>query len=489
MNRDLKEWYLELKSFEKERLKGQFSESPKALQLIEFLEKHSKRAFRTEEVVTFLYKDEKHPYEKLQNRYFKLRKKLIEGLSTQAVNTDDLPLVAEEKTLLNCRTLVNRNNFSTARRELVALAEKCWELNIFELLPDVLHNLIYCNQALNDFRENETLFKQQELSIRLQAELREQQMLSRIAFDKFVMEGFNSAREIFQKMHQVALRNKQHPRFMLNYHFSSVTVGSGTTGNKLHALSRHFRALEELIAKHPGMPPINYEPNHELLLKYYLTFSRGMYEFKKGDAEASYEAFRESWTVLDMVPNLRVKKSENNYRNKIHIEIAAQRYAEAIQTANELLEYQKAQNAKNNQLLTYYEIMQIYTYSFPNITCDNPEFLLRKLDEYLRQLKKSDPMQVLGEVSMTKAVFLFVNGFYKEALKASEAKECVENIKQRGLELYMDLFKLPFRNTETNRQQLIDKLKHQVFNTPGSALQFPLKRALRMIKLLGNRKA
>jgi hypothetical protein len=104
MNRDLKEWYFNLKIFEKEKLKTQFSESPKALQLIDFLEKSKDRSFKTGDVVTFLYKDEKgdHPYEKLQNRFFKLRKKLIESLSTQVVNGEDIPLETEERTMLNC---------------------------------------------------------------------------------------------------------------------------------------------------------------------------------------------------------------------------------------------------------------------------------------------------------------------------------------------------------------------------------------------------
>jgi hypothetical protein len=486
MNYDLKEWYLNLKPFEKEKLKSQFNESPKALLLIDFLDKYKEKSFRTNDVVTFLYKDEEkaQPYEKLQNRYFKLRKKLIESFSMQAVSGDELPLVPEEKALLSCRTLINRNNFSAAKRELTSIAKRCWDLNIFELLPEVLHQLIYCNQALNNFAENKKIFEEQELSIRLQAELREQQMLSRIGFDKFVMEGFNSAHDVIKKMHQLALRNKDYPRFMLNYHFSSVTLGASSTGNKLHALSRHFRELEEIIAKNPGMPSINYEPNHSLLLKYYLTNSRGMYEFMKGDIENSYKAFKESWSVLDTVPDLRVKKSENNYRNKIHIEIVAQRYAEALQTANELLEHQKQHNTKDSQLLTYYEIVQIYTYSFPDLKCDNPDFYLRKLDEYIRQLKKNDPLQVLGEVCTTKAVFLFIHKRYDEAKAAAKTKECKTNIEIRGLQLYHDLFELPFKNTDAARQQLTDKLKQQIFNTQGGALQSPLKRALKLMKFV-----
>lgn len=484
MNHDLKEWYLNLKPFEKEKLKSQFSESPKALRLLDFLDRYREKSFRTNDVVTFLYKDEEdnQPYEKLQNRYFKLRKKLIESFSMQPVSGDELPLVQEERTLLNCRTLINRNNFVAAKRELAALAERCWELNIFELLPEALHQLIYCNQALNDYAGNEKIFEEQERSIRLQAELREQQMLSRIAFDRFVMKGFNSCREVIKKMHQLALRNKDYPRFMLNYHFSSVTLGSSSTGNKLHALSRHFRELEEIVAKNPGMPSINYEPNHPLLLKYYMTYSRGMYEFMKGDIEASYKAFREAWSVLDAVPDLRVKKSENSYRNKIHIEITAQRYEEALQTANGLLEHQKVQNAKENQLLTYYEIVQIYTYSFPDIRGDNPAFLLRKLDEYIKALKKKDPLQVLGEVCVTKAVFLFIHKQYEEARAFSKTKECRANLEQRSLQVYHDLFELPFRNTEAARQQLTDKLKKQIYNTQNADLQFPLKRALKLIK-------
>jgi hypothetical protein len=364
------------------------------------------------------------------------------------------------------------------------LAQKCWDLNIFELLPEVLHQLIYCNQALNIFADNEKLFRDQELAIRLCSELREQQLLSRLAFHKFVTEGFASSHEMLKKMHQLALRNKSYPRFMINYHFSSVSIGSGSTGNKPHAVSRHLRELEQLMSKHPGMPSVNYEPNHELLLKYYLMYSRGMYEFMKGNADESYKAFKEAWNILDSVPNLRVKKSENSYRNKIHIEIVAQRYEEALQSANELLEHQKAQNAKENQLLTYYEIVQIYTYSFPGIVSDNPDFLLRKTDEFIRMLKKNDPMQILGEACMAKAVFLFINKRYKEALQLSKTKECRDNMKLRKLELYAELFELPFKETDNSRQQLTDKIKKQLFNTPGGDLQWPLKRALKMIKLV-----
>lgn len=482
MNHDLSQWYSGLQAYERSKLQQLFAGSPKASTLIAFLEKNQGKNFRTSEAVEAVYSGERKEYGVLQNRYFKLRKKLVDSIKSKGGSSGSYALAAEEAAYFNCRTLISRSNYATAKKELTELRDKCHKLNIFELLPQALNQLIYCNQALNVFHENEALFREQEDAVRLQHDLGTQQLLSRVAFHKCVTKGFASTQKELRQMKLIALRNKAWPRFLLNYHFTSFSLGSISSGNKVHALSRHLGDIEKILAKHPSLPAITYEYNYLPLQKFYLCSARGSYFFLKGDMEHCFLNFSESWDILEKTPELRVRKSDNYFRNKMRIQISAERYPEALATCDEWMEHLKSQKRREEKHFVYAGMMEVYSYAYPLLRCGSPDFLLSRMDEHIRSLKKNDPQRLMGEACAHKAMFQYVHQRFNEALETSRSKECIAFLKFRKMDVYSDLFSLPLAYSEVAKKHVQDKIKKQLFSATNADAVFPLKWALRMVK-------
>src|ERR1051326_6417565 len=147
MNKQLFDSYKKLAETEKAEMRFRLKDSPVGLSFIEFLDKCNNRNFRNSDVVQHIYKDEldKKPYAVLENRFFKLRKKITdEFLSRASDHATFLP--EEENELQNCRKLIRENEKEAAFHRLTALEKDCWEKNIFELLPAIIDQLIFCNQ-------------------------------------------------------------------------------------------------------------------------------------------------------------------------------------------------------------------------------------------------------------------------------------------------------------------------------------------------------
>lgn len=483
MNKLLIDKFQQLDLSNKEKLFKKIKYSDKINKLLNFIEKNGTRNFNSLEAVKYIYEKELEDVSitVLQNRYFKLRKKTLDELDSLNENTSFKNINKEEDALYYCKNLVRKNDHTTAVKEFHALAKECWKKNIFELLPDIYHSLSYCNQVLNDHAENNKIFKLFKNGNFLVNELRKQQLLSKQAYHFCVTKGFPATRNYLYKMRQIADRNSEYPRFKLNYHFSSFTLGIISFGNKLHASARHFNELQKLRNKNPDIPILNFEPEHKMTTEYYLQISKASFEYFRGDLEQSHEAMIKSWGIMEGNPILKKRKSENHYRNKMHIEIACEKFKEAVKTCHELLEYQREQKKYDNQLLAYAEMAQVYVYSYPLKIIDNPEFLLEKLNLFLNKLKRKDPQRLLGEIYTLKASMLFVLKRYDEALNTFKIKSCKKFCESIGLSLFNDFFLLPFEKSEKKINQLKHNIHKELFKNPTYKIQSELKWMLKMV--------
>ena len=487
MNKQLLVHYNKLSTKERKSVLVKFDESPKAKRLLSFLESYEGTNFKSREAVKDIYIDDlvTTKFEKLQNRYFKLRKKVLAELSTEQKNISQIAeLPDEERQLHYCLELIRNNEHSIAVKELQTLINKCLYKNIFELLPDLYFQLEYCFQVLNQHDESQKIFEDHHKAIELEKNFRSQQLLSKQAYHFCVTKGFKNARSYLYKMKEISHQNKDYPRFSLNYHFASFSLGMISWGNKLHASSRHYNHIKKIRGENPEMPILNYDSGYLFTSEYYLLISQASYEYFKGDIEKSYECIKRSWEILSNNPNLSIKKSENHYRNKMHIEVAAEKFEEAIKTCEELLEYQREQGIFENQLLAYAELAQIYIHAWPKKLYDNPDLLLENIDKYIFKLKRKDPQRLLGEIYALKASLLFLKGEYEDAVSTYKVKSCTTLCSSLGLELYEDLFKLPLDKTQDKINTLQTKIQKKLFKQQTHKIEGELKWILRMVQII-----
>ena len=157
-----------------------------ALRLLDFLQQTKKEKPSTLEIVQFVYgpATAELPLNVQQNRFFKLRKKVLElmdhadeqGESVEGV----LPL---ERRLFHSRELVNDNFFEQAQKELSALVADLWSANVFEWLPEALHLQVICKRALNVKEALSTLLTDLENAAQLQFEFRRMQAMGGRLFE------------------------------------------------------------------------------------------------------------------------------------------------------------------------------------------------------------------------------------------------------------------------------------------------------------------
>src|ERR1041385_5871622 len=181
MNSLLQNRYNELGKEEIFLLRKRISDSPRALLLFDFLEKRKEKKINTNDAVDFIYKGDSEKFEVVRNRFFKLRKQVIDLIndSGKSSSANGMLLLPLEEKLYRCRQLISENHFQLAKNELRQLIAECREANIFEILPEAIGQLIYCNMAMNVLKENEKLLTELNEASSLLNDLRQMQVLSR----------------------------------------------------------------------------------------------------------------------------------------------------------------------------------------------------------------------------------------------------------------------------------------------------------------------
>ncbi len=485
MNQLLQTRYNDLGPDEKFQLRHKLSDSPRALLLVDLLEKRRDKKINSNDAVEFIYKGEKESFEILRNRFFKLRKQVIECCSENGknANTSGLILLPLEEQLYNCRKLVSENHFQLARKELRQLISECRKQNIFEILPDALSQLIYCNMAMNVLKDNERLLDEVSHASVIQNDFRHAQANSRKIYLYVISKQYHRIPSVLRQMRKMATMRAGFPRFRIHYHFTVVGYTIGIPGFSTRAHARHFSSLKKLMAKHPGMPAGYYEPNGDALMQFYLLMAEGTHLYMKGDVASCYNFFREAWEIMERTPNLRIKKADSYFSNRIAIEVATGRYKEALKSAEDLIEFQKEQHQEEKKLKGYAEIATIYSYAYPNLKCPNPDFLIGQLKNYVSLLKKNNAGSLNDGLS-TLAVFHFLNGDWKASKKIMEQKGPREVFSKMNLEVYNQLLVMSPSTSFEQIVQLKNEIERQLLKAISSDMVFSLRRAINLVKLL-----
>jgi hypothetical protein len=485
MNQLLQSRYNELGPDEIVQLRHKLSGSPRALLLFDLLEKRRDKKINISDAVDFIYKGETESFETLRNRFFKLRKQVIGYFEEggQNKNSGGFTLLPLEEALYKSRQLISENHFQLARQELRQLITACRQQNIFELIPDALGQLIYCNMAMNVMKDNEKLLDEITDASLLLHDLRTAQATSRKVYHYVVSKNYIRIPALLRQLRRLAIMRAGFPRFRLLYHFTVTSYTMGIPGFSTRAHARHLGSLKNLMAKYPGMPAGYYEPNGAALMQFYVMNSEGMHLFMKGDVASCYKYFRDSWEIMERTPNLRIRKADSYFSNRIAIEIATGRYREALKTAEDLIEFHKEQRQEEKRLKGYAEMAVIYTYAYPAMKCPNPDFIISQLKSYISVLKKNDSPMLADGLS-TLAIFYFMQGDWKAAKKIAEMSSSKEVFQKMNLDIYNELLVLSPSSAQEKILTLKVRLEKQLHVAVSSDLVFSLRRALNLLELL-----
>lgn len=477
MNKYVYDTYTKLNETERAEFTGKFRNSPTVIRFIEFLGSSSNPNFKTRAAIEAVYGDEKEKeYSILENRFFKLRKKIKDELE-QTKRSENLYVhTEEEQKLLFIKQLLASGNKETAHKELTELEKVCWERNIFELLPSVIDQLIFCNQSFNRLNENKPLFIRLEKAIELLHDINVCGMTTRKIYEINFTKGIKNAVSELKSLRKFASKHKEYPRFLLCYHHVSAYYKLGSKDYIGHTseISRHLNAFKKLQSIHPMIPLMMYKVNYVQQQHMHFNQMTMSYHFGKCEFEETYQVMKEVWDVI-MKENsiLKMYKTESSYYNMITAQCMTQRYQEALETINDFILYLKANHQTDKLVLANVLKARVYSDVYPQAYKIDPEFLLEQVEDYLKILKKEDNMMIsLDQTLVLKAKLQIFKNQYKKA-KAVIAEPVAKNylLALNLFEPFMELINILSENSGRNNRKLsefnktVQLLKHKA-NTP-----------------------
>jgi len=431
MNKELCQSYASLTEIAKADLRNKYKDSPIGLRLIDFLEKLEKPDFKTTEAVAYIYKESKdEKYSVLENRYFKLRKKIVDELGNkQSSSLSDLPI--EEAELNHCKQMIASGKKKEAYKLLTALEKTCWEKNLFELLPSVLDNMIFCNQGFNQVDKNTALYKKLEEAIALQYDLNMAIMYTRQMYEVFFAKGTTWDKELSESLKVLGDKHKAYPRFIMLYHYVSVSykLTSMDYADNMQVISRHLTEFKKLYEQNPGIPIVIYKTGYDKLFHFHYNQITALYYTNKAEFEEAYMAMREMWNMVHSGDAMFLMyKTDSLYFNMFAMQCVTGRYRDAYETCNALAVYVKDTGRQDIMPMVNSLKGMLYAMAYPQTFKLDATYLLEQVEEYIRTLKKKgDNVHFpLAQAMFVKAELFILRADYKNAAKLLDDARVVE---------------------------------------------------------------
>jgi hypothetical protein len=472
MNKALYDTYKKLSDTERSELNFKFKDSPVGLKLLEFLEKCENRNFKNSDAVKFVYPGDATSYSILENRYFKLRKKIADELQAPSSINPSQILTDEELKLYRCKNLVLNDNKEEAFRQLSELEKDCWQKNIFELLPAIIDQLIFFNQSFNRNDDNKQLFQKLEKAIQLQHDMNRFLMIARQVYEINYRKGIRHAKKELNSLKEIASKHDEFPRFLMCYHHISLyyKLGSQDYITEMQVVSRHLAEFKKLYAQNPLMPLISYKVNYVKYQHFHFNQSTMFYHFNRCEFEEAYQCMNEVWDLVHASGSIfGMYKSESFYNNMFTVQRVAGKYEEANRTSDFFINFLKENNQQNKLCVAYTQKARLYADIYPNTGMIKMDFsyLLAQVDEYIREVKKTGNAQLSFEqVLALKMQLLLIRKDYgkaKEIMKMKEVQDYLEPV--NCFELFREFMFLLENKTPASKefQELSKKASAQKY--------------------------
>lgn len=465
--------FSKLTNLQKEKLNSEFRNAPLMLKLIAFLEKQGDKPFTSHVCIQKVYGIELSDpeYRVVENRFFKLRKKLLDGLSQASSSTTETAhSLDEEMELRECIELLNRGQKDLSYKRLEELEKRCWQKNLFELLPRILDRLVFCNQSFNRLQENKPIYQRYDEAVRANTLVLQVLKKVRQVYEINYQKGITAAKSELRFIKKVADNNPQYPRFEFIYHHLSLyyKLGSSEYLDKMPVLGKHHAAVKKIYSEHGNMT-IFYTPNYEYYQEVHLKEISMFYLYNKCDFE---EAYRESCELKKFISDNNSPKAESFFYNAFRAELAAGKYHDAKQTLEEYADVLRRNKQTNRLAFVYALHMMLYVYAYPKVKTDNLDYAEKMLGQYMKWAQKNKNLITPYEEALViQAGYNHIRGRHSENLQL---------LKEQDLEKYFEskeLYRLFVDFNETfaargNKQELrarIDALRFKVL-TPNSVL-------------------
>lgn len=464
MNKEVFDSYFKLNDTQKSELKFRFKDSPVGLRFLSFLEQVKSRNFKNTEAVSFIYDSKVATYNVLENRYFKLRKKVLDELNSLSMtkNSESVLLADEEKRLYTAKIQALAENKEAAYKQLSELEKECWEKNIFELLPTIIDLLIFLNQSFNRLERNKTLFIRYEKAIQLLFDIQKLGFNARLIYEINFSRGIKFAQKQFTTIKEIALKNKDYPRFEMCYHHISLyyKLGSANYYNDMQVISRHLSAYKKLYAQNPLMPLITYRVNYVKYQHFHYANSVMFYHFNRCEFNEALSGYQDVWDMVhEQGSAFSVYKTESLYSNMFTLLCMTEKYEEANLTSDMLIQFLKENNQTDSLPFAYSMKVRLYTDLYPNVKWLKMDkgFLFDQLNEYIKRVKKdNNSLLPYDQAMLIKFRVDVLEKKFKAAL-ATLKDEAVQNyLKELGLkDYYAELIQLLIENSDEKWHSLM----------------------------------
>ncbi|MBL0329536.1 MAG: hypothetical protein IPP64_09005 [Bacteroidetes bacterium] len=479
MNKKLYDDFKKLNETEASELSFKFKDSPVGLKLIHFLQACTNRNFKNSDAVASVYgsSKDKSEYGVLENRYFKLRKKIHDELlkSTSDNQSGEL-LTPEQLILFRNKNITSATNKEGAYKELLELEKECWRKNIFELLPDILDQLIFLNQSFNRLERNKPLFERLEKAAVLQNDMNRCIVLSRKIYEINFVKGIKAAKAELALIKDFAEKHKAYPRFLMCYHHISLyyKLGSQDYLHYQQVVSRHLTAFKKLFAKHSETPLLSYKVNYTKFQHFHFNNITMFFHFNRCEFEEAYHFMNDSWALVNNNDSvLKVYKTETLYFNLTTAQCMTGRFAEANATNNLFITFLKENNQLENLPFAYVQKARIISDTFPQTFKMDIDFLMNQVEEYIKKVRKTEnALASLEDTLVLKLKWLILKKQFAKAANLLEDKIVVNVLTQAHvLDLFQEFILLLQQPSDKNRllEELVKKAqqrKHKA-TTPG----------------------
>lgn len=468
MNKDLYDEFKKLTDIKKSELHFKFKDSPVGLRLIDFLEHCSNRNYKNSDAVAFVYKEdkEKTAFSILENRYFKLRKKMFDELQDTADVQSNLLLTEEQLILYRCKNISSANNKEGAYKELIELEKQCWSKNIFELLPDIIDQLIFCNQSFNRLERNKPLYERLQKANELNYDMNRCVLISRQIYEINYTKGITFAKRELAILKELAEKNKVYPRFLMCYHHVSLYYKLGSTDNRSYqqVVSRHLSAFKKLFANNPEIPLVSYKVNYISNQHFHFNQITMFYHFNRCEFDDAYHSMKSSWDLVHSSDSiLKNYKTESLYFNLHTAQCMAERYAEANETSDLFIAFLKENNQSEKLPFAYVQKARVVCDTYPQTFKFDLQFLMDQVDEYIKRVRKTDNVQApLDQTLVLKLKLLIILKEFGKAKKLM-AEESVEKYLKgvHSFDLVADLIRIA-ENEKGDKSNALNNLSRKV---------------------------
>jgi len=289
MNEELYFLYRDLSKTQKSYIAELFNNSPKLLRLIDVI-RDKERDFTTLYAVRYIYEEEfkETDFQVLTNRFYKLRKELKDWLLAQ-LKDSPVCFTEEERELTYLRQLVISNEYAFALPHLEKLEKRCWELNLFELLPLLQELLLRCVQSTRrvDAKKQEEMLEKYELAHRLFM------VLSKVKAVGFKSLNTGELKDTIEYVRNIIKPYSAYPRFKMLYHYIAFSRGSNNPTMKGQILVRHLNQYKKLREEYPDIPVTFYQRHYKEKNRLYFSIFESIFRANRNEHKKALELIKD----------------------------------------------------------------------------------------------------------------------------------------------------------------------------------------------------